>query len=377
MLWTTATKGHREAHLLLGRGHVSDAVHTQNVGGRAILRLLQLQTRGALMPSPTRRENSSVLRFSTDDVPTSKRLTFWREVFGRSAVRANVEPRSIETFSARALMEAVPGLRITSLASTAASIERSAHMLDDEDDSLVLLTPEHGSLTVAQRGREVTLRPREAVVVLHNEPSFVTHDNARFRGLVVPRRAIASALGNVEDSTMRHIPVDAPALRLLLHYVGGISEEVAHTSEWTKSMIGAHVHDLIAIVSSHETEPSLAKIDNANGLRAAQLAAIQAHIVTNIGLAEVTIADVAARHRLAPRTIQRLFEEQGSTFSAFKLEQQLFYARRLLGSNSLAHPTIADIAYAAGFSDLSYFHRCFRHRFGMTPAEFRAQANDP
>jgi AraC-like DNA-binding protein len=32
---------------------------------------------------------------------------------------------------------------------------------------------------------------------------------------------------------------------------------------------------------------------------------------------------------------------------------------------------VSDIAYLAGFNDVSYFHRAFRRRFGMTPSDLR------
>ena len=38
-----------------------------------------------------------------------------------------------------------------------------------------------------------------------------------------------------------------------------------------------------------------------------------------------------------------------------------------------AHMRIADIAYEAGFNDLSYFNRMFRRRFALAPGEVRAQ----
>jgi AraC-like DNA-binding protein len=31
-----------------------------------------------------------------------------------------------------------------------------------------------------------------------------------------------------------------------------------------------------------------------------------------------------------------------------------------------------DIAFSSGFNDVSYFHRTFRARFGMTPNDARA-----
>jgi AraC-like DNA-binding protein len=32
---------------------------------------------------------------------------------------------------------------------------------------------------------------------------------------------------------------------------------------------------------------------------------------------------------------------------------------------------VSDIAYLAGFNDVSYFHRAFRRRFAMTPSDMR------
>ena len=32
---------------------------------------------------------------------------------------------------------------------------------------------------------------------------------------------------------------------------------------------------------------------------------------------------------------------------------------------------VSDIAYACGFNEVSYFSRCFRHRFGASPVQYR------
>ena len=46
---------------------------------------------------------------------------------------------------------------------------------------------------------------------------------------------------------------------------------------------------------------------------------------------------------------------------------RLKHASAMLGNESL---TIADIAYAVGFTDPKYFSKCFKTEFGMTPSEF-------
>jgi len=45
----------------------------------------------------------------------------------------------------------------------------------------------------------------------------------------------------------------------------------------------------------------------------------------------------------------------------------------MLADRRYAGLTIAAIAAAAGFGDLSYFHRVFRRRFGATPSDVRVK----
>ena len=52
-------------------------------------------------------------------------------------------------------------------------------------------------------------------------------------------------------------------------------------------------------------------------------------------------------------------------------------AWRLLTSVRHAHRKVIDIALSSGFNDVSYFHRSFRARFGMTPSDARAAAAWP
>ena len=79
----------------------------------------------------------------------------------------------------------------------------------------------------------------------------------------------------------------------------------------------------------------------------------------------------AARQGITPRYVQMLFEDTGTTFTAFALEQRLDLARRMLTSPRFAKRSIVSIALDAGFGDLSYFNRCFKRRYHMTPSDLR------
>jgi len=66
-----------------------------------------------------------------------------------------------------------------------------------------------------------------------------------------------------------------------------------------------------------------------------------------------------------------LLYEAGASFTQRLLELRLRKAAELLAR--AGGRRISDIAFACGFNDLAYFNRCFRRRFGLTPAAARGK----
>jgi AraC-like DNA-binding protein len=106
------------------------------------------------------------------------------------------------------------------------------------------------------------------------------------------------------------------------------------------------------------------------------LKAIKSYIVENQSAQDLSVQSVGRHFALTPRYVHVLFEREGTTFSTFLLEQRLLLAHRMLKSPRYASSTIAAIAYAAGFGDLSHFNHCFRRRFAASPTEIRLAAED-
>ena len=80
---------------------------------------------------------------------------------------------------------------------------------------------------------------------------------------------------------------------------------------------------------------------------------------------------IADHLAVTPRYLQRLFEAEGTTFSAFLLAQRLARAYRMLCDSQFSDHPVGAIAHSAGFGDLSYFNRCFRRQHGGTPSDIR------
>ena len=83
---------------------------------------------------------------------------------------------------------------------------------------------------------------------------------------------------------------------------------------------------------------------------------------------------LASRLGLSQRQIQRLFKAQNTSFREVLRSKRYRFVTEQLDRTGSIHGRIADIAFQAGFRDLSNFNRGFQRRMGMTPREYHASA---
>jgi transcriptional regulator GlxA family with amidase domain len=84
----------------------------------------------------------------------------------------------------------------------------------------------------------------------------------------------------------------------------------------------------------------------------------------------LTVDEIAACVEISRRQLERLFcRHMRATPARYYLELRLTRARQLLQQTNKSH---TDIAVASGFGSISYFRRCFRDFFDVTPGRFRA-----
>jgi AraC-like DNA-binding protein len=98
---------------------------------------------------------------------------------------------------------------------------------------------------------------------------------------------------------------------------------------------------------------------------------VLAYLSENIG-GPVSQAEAARLVRLTPAAFSRFFRRAvGKTFQAYVTEMRLSeVCRQLLETDR----TISEIAFNAGFGNLSNFNRAFRVARRMSPGEFRHQS---
>jgi AraC-like DNA-binding protein len=183
----------------------------------------------------------------------------------------------------------------------------------------------------------------------------------------MPRAALASRVGNLDDRLGVKVARTNPALRLLQNYIHVLDEAAATPDVATLAV--SHVHDLVGLILG--TSPGSDIEAQRASVNAARLHAIKHYVLQNFRDPSLSIGQLAAWQRLTPRQIQRLFERDGITFSTFLVATRLRYARNAFADPARAHQSISQIIFDSGFSDVSNFNHAFRRRYGATPSDVR------
>jgi len=132
-----------------------------------------------------------------------------------------------------------------------------------------------------------------------------------------------------------------------------------------------HIYDLIALAIGPNQEGRV--LAAGRGLKQARLAGIKAYIERRLA-GDLSIRAVALAYGLTERYVQRLFEQDGGTFSTYVLQRRLALAKRTLCEPASIGQSISLIAYDCGFHDVSHFNHMFKRAFGATPSDVRAAA---
>ena len=310
---------------------------------------------------------SALIHFSTDAFELGEKIAAWHEVYGRTIAKVDLRPPADREFMANAALRNLPGLGLVSMTSTEVRFHKTRSLIDSDD--VILTIVESGYQSCSQLGREARLESGDGVLSTTAEEATGLSFGRRVM-CRVPHKAIAPAVVDLEARMLRRIPRETEGLRMLQRYLHAMQD--MDLAADLQRLTVAHVYDLIALTLGATRDAASAAADR--GVRAARLRAVKDDIARNLAEGEISVATIAARQRISPRYLRRLFESEGATFSEYVLEQRLALAHRLLSDPGHASEKIASVAFAAGFGDVSYFYRAFRRRYDLLPADVRAQA---
>jgi len=320
--------------------------------------------------------------FTSDELPAGlndrQRFSLWQDLFTARYGAVEMSRPEDRKFAMRCEFGLFNDIVLGRFEGTCNRAARTPHAVkSDGNDAFVFVLNRHPSrMLLAQNGQEVLLKPLGAGLVTNAEPGeFLGDPHNAWNALTLPSARLRELVPHPEDHLAMPLDPNNASLLLLRQYVDivaafdGVENEPA-----LADYIGRTVSDLIALILSangRATETALMR-----GLRLARVETILADIRAGFADPKYSPSSVAMKLGVSVRYVQDLLHETGVSFTERVMELRLQKARQMLECGDHGNRPITDIAFAAGFGDISHFNRCFRGRFGASPTQYRVRKKE-
>jgi AraC family transcriptional regulator, positive regulator of tynA and feaB len=278
-----------------------------------------------------------------------------------------LEPRKITEHPFQGTIsrtEAAP-IRISRVTATKHRVLRlRSHIARSRDDLCFVNLQLEGVGRYTQRGHQQVCGPGDLAVVDTAEPFEIANGrDFQLFCFAVPRHLLPDHF-----SDRPRLALSATeAGRALSRTLAGYSELClsAQAPSNIAALGGAHIVDLIShatgVLAEGPSEPIKAPV---------MLSMMLDHIDRHSGDPGLSAVMLARKFHCSERYVHKLFSGTGRSVGEHVNERRIVACTRDLLDNGQSR-TIAEIAFAAGFRDISYFNRLFKRSNGATPREVR------
>ena len=310
--------------------------------------------------------------FDTRGIPVADREEVVRGTVSRTLVPLDIDFMADRGPAATSLaITDLTELRVWSVTSTAVKVHYRALPRDDFEPSLFLGLQMTGSCVVAQRDRELSLRPGDLAVWDSTNPFVIVDEDGisqhKFR---IPLDRLALPVDVIRQiSTVRLCP-DHPISDMAVAYFHRLASRPGVFDRPGGEVVSQPGIDLLrAAITTHLDAVELGK----EAIQATLFVRIMEYVQQNLQEPELGAARIAAAHHISVRQLYRILAAEGVSLGDWIRTRRLEGARRDLALAFL-HDPISAVARRWGFTDASSFARMFRATYGASPSEWRDQS---
>jgi AraC-like DNA-binding protein len=310
--------------------------------------------------------------FSTHEIPAKGKFEIWRDFWGTFG-EVKVSSHTPEILEGGIELWHAGPLTAVDLSVNQSHYERTkAHARNGHDDFSLTLCGS-GTIVDSTVGGTVALPRGGAFFLSHDHRYTITPaENCPTRILRVERAALIELMPRDFEIMMQTFAPGHRTLRLVENIASLFASKTEPTTHERRETIARQAVDLIALLL-RPSRDGRALIEQ-RGLKAAQLGAVLNSIDRHFAQFSLSAETVGRSLGISDRQVHRLLAETTKTFYEHLLERRLLRAREMLIDPLHGETSIAEIAFRTGFTNVSFFSKNFRRRFGDTPTGVRSTA---
>jgi AraC family transcriptional activator of tynA and feaB len=309
-----------------------------------------------------------LLVHTTDDVPETLRLAYWRE-----GVMRRLEPIGTldGTRPFRAKLTRVQGTsaEFVDAASDAIVGKRDLQRCrrdgcEDISFDLMMAGTSHGVSDVS----EYRMRAGDFAIVDCSRPVEMNRSRHRAISLLIGRDRFAAIQFDPAMLTGRVLRPHGMA-GLFKSHLSAMAEQAAHLLPEQR---------VLAVDIATEMALSILQMETQGIVDVEQFDAGFYHMARSViyrrcADPELTPGQVAATLKCSRAALYRAFAGRDQSVAAMIWSARIELAQDMLGSALYSHLLIGEIAFRSGFIDHPTFNRMFKRRYGISPQEARAR----
>ena len=249
---------------------------------------------------------------------------------------------------------------------------RTHKHIADGDDSMMLVIPRRGVLGISSKSQgEQICGPGQLHLLPQEDPWTSQNEGALFvTSIGLPQSFLKSRISAPDKVIGKSFqPVDSNAYRLLTGYLENLYRTGEILSGSLAKLAELQIMDLAALVLGVTEECEV--IAGNRGVKQARYQAMRNYIKLRMFDADLSADVVASHFNISPQYLRKIFSEFGLTFTDYLNAERLDWVYQNLANPISSRNYISTLAYRAGFSNLAWFNRAFKRRFGRSPSEIR------
>jgi len=311
--------------------------------------------------------------WSTLEIPGETKFGMLQEMLDAVYIPARAYPLQKTAISGHFRSRRIGRCTIFEVTADGHGIRRSrAEINASEADFYSVKYLREGRGEIEQEGRRNRFESGDICVLDSRYPyNLEFADGFSLSSFIIPHDLLYPRLVNPRAALGGMIPADSTLSPLLCSHMDGLINLQNDGNEMYSATLNDALCGLVAISLDYCNQTVEVNHKSANYMR--YLAVID-YVTHNLTDPQLSPRSVACACGISVRYLHKLFEPQGCTFGRWLLKQRLERCREQIADPRFADKKLTVIPYDWGFNNLSHFIRAFRQEYGLTPRDYRKQA---